>query len=134
MSRSLSTLLVETAEHYGDRPAFRSARGSLTYRRLLQHALVITNHLVSGGIRPGDRVAISLPKSPELPAAIFGTLLAGGCYVPLDYNAPRDRALSIIRDARPTALVCDKRVSMRLIGEQPPGESENLTLWIGFCG
>ena len=71
-----------------DRPALRweGEEGTtriLTYREL--HALTnqCANGLRSLGLAPGDRVALFMPMCPELVAAFFAVVKAGGVVLPL---------------------------------------------------
>jgi acetyl-CoA synthetase len=71
-----------------DRPALRweGEEGTtriLTYREL--HALTnqCANGLRSLGLAPGDRVALFMPMCPELVAAFFAVIKAGGVVLPL---------------------------------------------------
>ena len=102
---TLSHLLIQAADAHPDRPAVGRRSGELTYRELRDHALRLAGALVEHGIKPGDRVAIALPKDVALPIAIFGTLLAGGAYVPIDYLSPPARAHVIAADAEPVAVI-----------------------------
>src|ERR1700693_4919727 len=101
MTSALSQLLLQAADVHPDRPAVSSASGELTYRELCDRSLRLAGALVEHGMKPGDGVAIALPKDAALPIAIFGTLLAGGAYVPIDYLTPPARAHVIAVDAEP---------------------------------
>jgi amino acid adenylation domain-containing protein len=72
---------------------------SLTYAELDANANRLARLLAAEGVRPGDRVALLIEKSPETVAAIYGILKAGGTYVPLDEQAPAARLAYIMRDA-----------------------------------
>ena len=106
---ALSDLLLEAADAHPDRPAVSSRAGELTYAELRDRSLRLACALVEHGIEPGDRVVISLAKDMALPIAIFGTLLAGGVYVPIDYLTPPARAHAIAADAEPVAVICGPR-------------------------
>ena len=54
----------------------REAR--LTMRQLWQRARSVQAWLVSRGFRPGDIALLTLPTGPEIVAAYFGVMLAGG--------------------------------------------------------
>src|SRR5690242_6357583 len=122
MTPTLSGLLLAAAEAHPDRPAVWSSAGELTYAELCHRSLCLASALVECGLEPGDRVAIALPKNLALPIAIFGILLAGGAYVPIDYLTPPARARSIAADAETVAVVCGQR-TMRamLLGDRQPG-------------
>ena len=60
----------------------------MTYGELGAWAARIAGLLVSHGMKPGDPVAVTLPKGPEQIAAVLGVLWAGGMYVPIRINQP----------------------------------------------
>lgn len=114
MTSTLSQLLVQAADAHPYRVAVSSGSRELTYAEFCDQALRLAGVLVEHGLQPGDRVAISLPKDVWLPVAIFGTLLAGGAYVPVDYLTPPARAHVIAVDAEPVAVISGGR-SMQAI-------------------
>ena len=59
----------------------------------------IAAQLSARGVTPGDVVAISLPRSAEMVAAIFGVLTLGAAYLPLDPSLPAERRRFMIEDA-----------------------------------
>lgn len=72
----------------GGAPALLWDGGSLTHAELADRALRVAADLVRRGIRPGDTVAVSLPKGPDQVVAVLGVLAAGGCYVPVGVDQP----------------------------------------------
>ncbi len=76
----------------------------LTYGELDRQANRIAWHLLAEGIRPGDRVALSLERSAGMVAAILGVLKAGAAYVPLDPAQPAER-LAFAREDSGAALL-----------------------------
>nr|WP_281356474.1 amino acid adenylation domain-containing protein [Amycolatopsis anabasis] len=79
--------------------ALWGADGELTYGELADRALRIAAHLAERGVRPGDTVAVSLPKGPDQVAAVLGVLAAGGAYVPIGVDQPPARRARIHRTA-----------------------------------
>jgi amino acid adenylation domain-containing protein len=73
--------------------------GEITYGRLLELAAVVRAELLALGLQPGDRVAVTLPKGWRQVAALLGTSLAGGAYVPVEPAMPADRRVAMARDA-----------------------------------
>jgi acyl-CoA synthetase (AMP-forming)/AMP-acid ligase II len=61
----------------------RDRETSLSYVELYARSREIAGGLTARGIRPGDRVALVLPTSPEFVETFFGTILAGAIPVPL---------------------------------------------------
>lgn len=56
---------------------------------------------------PGERVAVALERSVDLPAALLGCWKAGCAYVPLDPGHPEARLRQTMQTARVAALICD---------------------------
>jgi amino acid adenylation domain-containing protein len=137
VTSTLSQLLLRAADAHPDRTAVWSSAGELTYADLCDRSMRLAGALIEHGIEPGDRVVIALPKSVSLPVAIFGTLLAGGAYVPIDYLTPPARAHVIAADAEPVAVISGSRtLQAMLLGDSPPahdGPSDNSPAlhWLG---
>ncbi|MFJ5455660.1 condensation domain-containing protein, partial [Pectobacterium jejuense] len=56
----------------------------LTYRELNRRANQLAHHLLSLGVKPDDRVALCVERSPEMMVGLLGILKAGAAYVPMD--------------------------------------------------
>lgn len=73
----------------------------LTYGQLESLSNRLARCLMHGGCRPGDRVALLMPKAPEAVAAIIGIYKAGAIYVPLDPSGPAKRLAAIVHSCTP---------------------------------
>jgi len=71
---------------------------NINYQQLHNAAEKIACLLHADG-KPSGRVAIALERGIKACTAIFGTLLSGNCYVPLDIKNPPNRMQFIIHDA-----------------------------------
>lgn len=81
---NLSLLLDDSARRYPERIALVHGERRLTYAELDAQASQVANLLVSLGVEPGDRVALSCPNLPEFPILYYGILRAGAVVVPLN--------------------------------------------------
>jgi long-chain acyl-CoA synthetase len=86
---NLSTLLEDSVAKYPERTAIVLARPDaestrLSYAEVNTFANMVANLLVSRGIRPGDKVALSCPNLPYFTVVYFGILKAGATVVPLN--------------------------------------------------
>ncbi|WP_247537499.1 non-ribosomal peptide synthetase [Ralstonia pseudosolanacearum] len=72
----------------------------LDYQTLNARANVIAWNLIDKGVRPGQAVAVMLPRGAGMLAAIYGVLKAGACYVPVDPNYPENRRSYILEDSQ----------------------------------
>ncbi|MEV0372661.1 amino acid adenylation domain-containing protein [Streptomyces sp. NPDC050636] len=78
---------------------------SVGYGQLWSAAHAMSALVRGAGLRPGDVVAIALPRGPELVAAVLGTWLAGAAYLPLDAAHPEERIRYQLTDSAAKLLV-----------------------------
>ncbi len=79
---TVHSLLDGAAARFGDRPATVFFDAVLTYRTLRALADRFAAGLARLGVRPGDRVSLHLPNSPQFLIAYYGALTAGAIVVP----------------------------------------------------
>lgn len=105
----LPQLVERAALDAPDGPALRFRGQELTYSELLARSAALANGLIEDGLSAGDRVGILLNKGFESAIALYGIMLAGGVYVPLDPFAPPARTEFVIRDCDIRRLVSGPR-------------------------
>ncbi|HSE07642.1 MAG TPA: long-chain fatty acid--CoA ligase [Nocardioidaceae bacterium] len=81
---NLSVFLEDSARSHPDRDAVVLGDLRLTYAQVNGFANQVANLLVSRGIQPGDKVALSCPNLPYFPIVYYGILKAGAAVVPLN--------------------------------------------------
>ncbi|GAA1002535.1 long-chain-fatty-acid--CoA ligase [Acrocarpospora pleiomorpha] len=86
---NLASLLETTASTYPDRIAIVVGERRMTYRQLDEAANQVANLLVSCGVVPGDKVALTCPNIPEFTSIYFGILKSGAVVVPLNFLLKR---------------------------------------------
>jgi long-chain acyl-CoA synthetase len=84
MNENLASILIETANRHGDRPAVRLDETVVTYAALEQASARVAGLLRERGVAAGDRVGIMLPNVPSFPVVYYGILRAGGIVVPMN--------------------------------------------------
>ncbi len=72
---------------------------ALDYAALDARSSRLARHLAARGVRPGDRVALCLPRGIDLVVAVLAVLKAGAAYLPLDTRHPAARIAFILADA-----------------------------------
>ncbi|MFF7110513.1 amino acid adenylation domain-containing protein [Pseudomonas sichuanensis] len=70
-----------------------------TCQQLDAWANYIARQLLARGVTPETRVAVALPRTAALLAALLGVLKAGGAYVPLDPEYPAERIAYMLKDS-----------------------------------
>ncbi|GAA1922694.1 long-chain fatty acid--CoA ligase [Nocardioides lentus] len=81
---NLSALLEDTVAQHPDRTAIVLGETRLSYAELDGAANKVANLLVSRGVQPGDKVALTCPNIPFFSIVYYGILKAGGTVVPLN--------------------------------------------------
>ncbi|WP_428744953.1 amino acid adenylation domain-containing protein [Tenacibaculum sp.] len=70
----------------------------VTYGDLENKANKLANILVERGLRKEESVAIMMDRSIEMIVSMLGIMKAGGVFVPIDINAPKERIAFILED------------------------------------
>jgi amino acid adenylation domain-containing protein len=121
---ALNQLLTRAAQADPGREAVRCQERAITYGELDRASNGVARALIDGGVRPGDRVGLYLPKSVEAVTSVYGILKAGAAYVPMDPKAPVVRAGTIAADCTVGAVVTTPERAeplLRELGEHQPG-------------
>lgn len=96
---TLHELFAEQAERFPDSIALEYENEKITYRELATKINQIANFLWLQGLEPGQIVAVSLDRTPELVATLFAVLQCGASYVPIDNLYPDARLKLMIEDS-----------------------------------
>lgn len=102
---TLSALVAEQARRTPDAPALADAHYQFSYREMRQQVVALAALLRQRGVRPGDSVAVALPRSVFLTLALHGIVEAGAAWLPLDTGYPDDRLRMMLEDAKPKLLI-----------------------------
>ena len=100
--------LEESARRFPQNVALEFLGKTLSYQELWGLARRFAQGLKDLGVRPGDRVAIMLPNSPQFVIAFYGTLLAGGVGVNVNpLYTPRELRHQLADAGAETLVILD---------------------------
>jgi amino acid adenylation domain-containing protein len=127
---SLATTLLAAADRHPDRVAVVEGDRPVTYAALAAAAHRVAATLGEQGVSPGDHVGVWFPKSIDAVTALYGVLLAGAAYIPLDPKAPVARGARIATDAGTRVLITSgsKARDWAPMVEAAPGVEQLLVL------
>ncbi|SDD05443.1 long-chain-fatty-acid--CoA ligase [Rhodococcus tukisamuensis] len=114
---NLSVLLEDSARRYPAREALVLGDERLSYEELNNRANQVANLLVSRGIEPGDKVALSCPNLPHFPIVYYGILKAGAVVVPLNVLLKGREIAYHLTDSDAKAYFCFEGSADLPIGE-----------------
>jgi malonyl-CoA/methylmalonyl-CoA synthetase len=108
-----SNLYAQMASYFPADPsacAIETEDGSTySFADLERASALLANLLVQSGLKPGDRVAVQIEKSPEALLLYLATIRAGFVFLPLN-TAYRETELGyFLNNAEPGVVVCDPR-------------------------
>lgn len=92
---------------------------TLSRRELERQAQQVAARLAEAGVRPGDKVAFALRRTPRLFAAMLAILKAGAAYVPLVATLPQERIRYMLETAGASFLLCDQQTKESLPADLP---------------
>lgn len=100
--------LIEGPACAADRTALIAGEESLSYGALRALVAALAGRLVAQGLKPGDRVAILLPKSIPECVALFAVPRAGGVVVPVHPSLKGAQVRHILADCGARVLIADE--------------------------
>jgi amino acid adenylation domain-containing protein/non-ribosomal peptide synthase protein (TIGR01720 family) len=98
-------LFEEQVQAVPDKAALIFDDRQMTYTELNQQANQLAHVLRETGVGPEDCVAILAERSFEMLIGIYGIIKAGGVYVPIDLEYPKERIQYILEDCKAKAVV-----------------------------
>ncbi|MGH3415400.1 MAG: AMP-binding protein, partial [Actinocrinis sp.] len=105
VARTLAESIDRQALANPDAIAVTAGSETSTYRRLATQADLAARRLRALGVRPGDLVAVTTPRTAELLPVLLGILKAGAAYVPVDPQYPAQRIAFVLEDCQAVLVV-----------------------------
>jgi len=109
-NRCIHELFEQQVEKTPDVSALICEGQQLTYRELNCRANRLAHYLRRLGVGPEVLVALYLERSVEMVVALLAVLKAGGGYVPLDPEYPRDRLAFVLDDVGVRVLLTQEHM------------------------
>lgn len=98
-------------------PFMRMLNGQvITYQDFLAMSAQIANVTNQIGLKPGDRVAVQVEKSPEALAIYAACVQAGLVFLPLNTDYTVDELSYFIKNSGASLIVCDQKNEKNLSG------------------
>lgn len=105
---ALTTLLKQQVENTPNKIALEFHEEKTTYLELHQRVNQLAHYLQAKGVEPGDFVAVSISRSPELVYTLLAIMQCGAAYLPLDPEYPKGRLEFMLNDCNAKVLLTSK--------------------------
>lgn len=107
MSAGIGDVFAPALARDADHEALVTRRGRWSYRQLDDACARAAGALAALGVRPGDRVAASLPNEADIVVAFHGAMRLGAIWVGVNQAlAPPEQAF-LLGDSEASTLLCD---------------------------
>ena len=102
-----------------------------TYQDVMDVSARFANTLVDLGVKPGDRVAVQVPKSIEAMILYLATVRAGAVFLPLNPAYTASEIRYFLDNAEPALFVCDpdKQSDYHSLAQELNIKLETLGVW-----
>ncbi|MFH8786575.1 non-ribosomal peptide synthetase [Streptomyces roseoverticillatus] len=111
---SVADLLAERAASVPDAVALVAGERTWTFAELDAQVNRLARLFLARGAGPDRVVALGLPRSLDMVAALFAVLRAGAAYLPLELDYPVDRLAYMVEETAPVVLITDSSVRDRM--------------------
>lgn len=105
----------------------------ISYGELVDATGAMAGALVAQGVRPGDRVAVQVEKSPEAIVLYLACVRAGAVFLPLNTAYTLNELDYFIGDAQPALVVCRPQ-DVEAVGALAASHGVGRTLALGADG
>ncbi|GIF23080.1 amino acid adenylation domain-containing protein/non-ribosomal peptide synthase protein (TIGR01720 family) [Actinoplanes tereljensis] len=116
---TVADLLADQAARTPDAVALVAGPDQLTYAQLDERVNRLARLLLARGAGPETIVALALPRTLDMVAALFAVLRTGAAYLPLELDLPADRLAFLLADTEPACVLTVAAVTPLL----PPSDA-----------
>src|SRR5215212_2335584 len=111
---NVAEMLLETATAMGDKAAIADGESPVSYADLAVRSMATAEVLEQKGVKPGDRVAILLPRGSEAASAFFGTVAAGAIAIMVNETLRWRQIEHILKHSSAQTLLTSESMLRRL--------------------
>ncbi|MCK4763369.1 MAG: AMP-binding protein, partial [Candidatus Aminicenantes bacterium] len=91
-------------------PDINAGRRTLTYRELNEESNRLAHYLKDRGVTANSVVGLMQERSTDLVTGMLGIMKAGGAYLPMDPQMPKQRAVTMLEDSSASHLLTHGKV------------------------
>lgn len=107
----INEIFENAASENPDKVILYAEDGEFTYSELNRKANRIANALLKRGLEVEDRVMLMMKRNSDLIAGVLGTVKAGGAFIPIDPNYPKNRINQILEDSDSKFVITSSEIN-----------------------
>ncbi|MCK4257326.1 MAG: amino acid adenylation domain-containing protein [Halanaerobiales bacterium] len=112
--KTIHQLFEEEVEKTPEKIALVCNNDHMTYEELNKKSNQLANLLRSKGIAKDQIVGIMVERSLEMIVGMMGVLKAGGAYLPIDFDYPKERTEYMLKDSNVNILLTQDNMSKKV--------------------
>ncbi|MBC1512032.1 AMP-binding protein [Listeria booriae] len=89
MTQEIYNSLLKIAQQFPNEIAIISEESSITYKCLVEESCKCSKYLIGKGVKKNSKVGVMVSGDIQDIVNIFGTIIAGGVFVPMDIDIPK---------------------------------------------
>jgi amino acid adenylation domain-containing protein/non-ribosomal peptide synthase protein (TIGR01720 family) len=113
---TVDAMFMRQAQREPKRVGITAWDAELSYAEVREYASRLALKLSQLGVKAETLVPVCLTRSSWAVVSLFGVLLAGGAFVPMDPAHPVARQKDILEDIKPGLVVCSPEHAARFVG------------------
>ncbi|WP_448702991.1 amino acid adenylation domain-containing protein [Mucilaginibacter sp. AW1-3] len=107
--QTFPALFTHTVDQFPSNIALSFDDTEYTYRDINVTVNQLAAFLLTKKVKPEDRIAIALDRTPQMVITLLAVLKAGAAYIPLDPEYPKDRIEYMLSDSGARFLITSKK-------------------------
>ncbi|HEX2926907.1 MAG TPA: amino acid adenylation domain-containing protein, partial [Ruminiclostridium sp.] len=114
---TVTQLLARSMSENSQRVAVLCNGETLSYRQLEERSDKLAGILRARGISRNSIAGVLLPRSTDMFVAILGVLKAGGAYLPIDPEYPKNRIAYMVEDSHTKVIISNSETASDILPE-----------------
>ncbi|RXJ49670.1 amino acid adenylation domain-containing protein [Gelidibacter gilvus] len=110
----LHELILKQAHHKPSKIALKFKNEEISYGDLEKKVHQMAHYLKTNGVKNGDYVGVSMPRSNEMVIMLIAIMECGAAYLPLDPTYPKQRLEFMLEDSEAKFIIATKSISSTL--------------------
>ena len=129
--RSVNEVLDGAAARHPDHPAVVTDEASVTYAELSARSLRLAGGLAAAGLKPGDRIAASLPNDIDIVLAFYAAARLGAIWVGVNRQLAPPEMAHILADTEPAIVLAEEATLTALSGRLEGFAGDQIAVGVG---
>src|SRR5690606_5309167 len=103
-------LFHDVAIKFPEKTAIEFYNQTVTYDKLDRTSSQLAAYLIGKGTQPEDIIGVYMDRSPEMVITLLGICKAGGAYLPLDPEYPKERIRYMLQDSKAKFVISNQHL------------------------